>query len=163
MKVVCYSISTSHALKEAFETHLVDVTVDGRPCHLCLWDTGGQCKTSWRIHVDVQYALIALPCFAWFIHVQDLTLIMYMHCFLLTGLEDYDRIRPLAYPDTDVLLLCFMIHDDASLLVNINEKVNFTTGIHRVPIPTSFLTGCAMRLLENFEAKKRCGNGVTCV
>lgn len=31
------------------------------------------------------------------------------------GQEDYDRLRPLSYPDTDVILLCYSVTDRASL------------------------------------------------
>ncbi len=37
------------------------------------------------------------------------------------GQEDFDRLRPLSYPDTDVLLLCFSIVSPDSL-TNIYEK-----------------------------------------
>ena len=30
------------------------------------------------------------------------------------GAEDYDRLRPLSYPSTDVFLLCFSINNSAS-------------------------------------------------
>uniref|UniRef100_A0A0B6Y3Q3 Ras-like GTP-binding protein Rho1 n=1 Tax=Arion vulgaris TaxID=1028688 RepID=A0A0B6Y3Q3_9EUPU len=37
------------------------------------------------------------------------------------GQEDYDRLRPLSYPDTDVILLCFSV-DSPDSLQNISEK-----------------------------------------
>merc|ERR1712227_365345 len=37
------------------------------------------------------------------------------------GQEDYDRLRPLSYPDTDVILMCFSI-DSPNSLQNIPEK-----------------------------------------
>ena len=37
------------------------------------------------------------------------------------GQEDYDRLRPLSYPDTDVILMCFAI-DSPDSLENISEK-----------------------------------------
>ncbi|CAH8558471.1 unnamed protein product [Dicrocoelium dendriticum] len=37
------------------------------------------------------------------------------------GQEDYDRLRPLSYPDTDVILMCFSI-DSTDSRVNILEK-----------------------------------------
>ena len=37
------------------------------------------------------------------------------------GQEDYDRLRPLSYPDTDVILMCFAI-DNPDSLENIPEK-----------------------------------------
>ncbi|KAG7279854.1 hypothetical protein CRUP_016181 [Coryphaenoides rupestris] len=37
------------------------------------------------------------------------------------GQEDYDRLRPLSYPDTDVILMCFSV-DSPDSLDNIPEK-----------------------------------------
>ena len=37
------------------------------------------------------------------------------------GQEDYDRLRPLAYPDTDVFLICFSTNSPESL-VNVEQK-----------------------------------------
>ena len=37
------------------------------------------------------------------------------------GQEDYDRLRPLSYPDTNVILCCFAINAPDSL-INIKEK-----------------------------------------
>uniref|UniRef100_A0A3P9Q4Y5 Rho-related GTP-binding protein RhoA-C-like n=1 Tax=Poecilia reticulata TaxID=8081 RepID=A0A3P9Q4Y5_POERE len=37
------------------------------------------------------------------------------------GQEDYDRLRPLSYPDTDVILLCFSVVSRDSL-ANVKEK-----------------------------------------
>ena len=37
------------------------------------------------------------------------------------GQEDYDRLRPLSYPDTDVILICFSI-DSPDSLQNVVEK-----------------------------------------
>ena len=37
------------------------------------------------------------------------------------GQEEYDRLRPLSYPDTDVVLMCFSI-DNPDSLENIEEK-----------------------------------------
>jgi Ras family protein A len=39
------------------------------------------------------------------------------------GQEDYDRLMPLSYPDTDVILMCFSI-DSPDSLENIPEKWN---------------------------------------
>ncbi|RUS89599.1 hypothetical protein EGW08_002617, partial [Elysia chlorotica] len=60
-----------------FENYVADITVDGKPVELALWDTAGQ--------------------------------------------EDYDRLRPLSYPDTDAILMCFSV-DNPDSLHNISEK-----------------------------------------
>ena len=41
---------------------------------------------------------------------------------VVAGQEDYDRLRPLSYPSTDVFLVCFSIVNPASF-ENIKEKV----------------------------------------
>ncbi len=44
-----------------------------------------------------------------------------LHLWDTAGLEYYDRLRPLAYPDTDVVLVCFAVDSHASLN-NIPER-----------------------------------------
>ena len=41
---------------------------------------------------------------------------------LLIGQEDYDRLRPLSYPQTDVFLVCFSVVSPSSF-ENVREKV----------------------------------------
>lgn len=43
------------------------------------------------------------------------------------GQEDYDRLRPLSYPDTDVILMCFSIDSPDSLGV---YKANTFSQLH---------------------------------
>lgn len=45
-----------------------------------------------------------------------------LHC--VTGQEDYDRLRPLSYPQTDVFLVCFSVVSPSSF-ENVKEKVIF--------------------------------------
>eukprot|EP00300_Choanocystis_sp_HF-7_P003425 c12622_g1_i1.p1 GENE.c12622_g1_i1~~c12622_g1_i1.p1 ORF type:complete len:185 (+),score=35.22 c12622_g1_i1:133-687(+) len=54
-----------------FENYVAEITVDGVPVELSLWDTAGQ--------------------------------------------EDYDRLRPLSYTDTDVVLICYCINRPETL------------------------------------------------
>ena len=42
--------------------------------------------------------------------------------FDTAGQEDYDRLRPLSYPQTDVFLVCFSVINPASY-ENVKEKV----------------------------------------
>ena len=42
--------------------------------------------------------------------------------YTLVGQEDYDRLRPLSYPDSHVILICFAI-DSPDSLENVQEKV----------------------------------------
>jgi len=43
------------------------------------------------------------------------------------GQEDYDRLRPLSYPDSHVILICFAV-DSPDSLDNVQEKVCFSTS-----------------------------------
>ena len=44
--------------------------------------------------------------------------------FDTAGQEDYDRLRPLSYPQTDVFLVCFSVVSPSSY-ENVKEKVCF--------------------------------------
>lgn len=45
-------------------------------------------------------------------------------CTVLSlGQEDYDRLRPLSYPQTDVFLVCFSVVSPSSF-ENVKEKVS---------------------------------------
>ena len=41
------------------------------------------------------------------------------------GQEDYDRLRPLSYPDSHVILICFAV-DSPDSLDNVQEKVTIS-------------------------------------
>jgi len=41
---------------------------------------------------------------------------------VFSGQEDYDRLRPLSYPQTDVFLVCFSVVSPSSF-ENVKEKV----------------------------------------
>lgn len=53
------------------------------------------------------------------------------------GQEDYDRLRPLSYPDTDVILMCFSV-DSPDSLENIPEK--WTPEVSLTGITEQFLS-----------------------
>ena len=68
------------------------------------------------------------------------------------GQEDYDRLRPLSYPDTDVILMCFSI-DSPDSLENIPEK--WTPEVkHFCPSVPIILVG-NKKDLRNDESTKR--------
>jgi Ras family protein A len=53
------------------------------------------------------------------------------------GQEDYDRLRPLSYPDSHVILICFAI-DSPDSLDNVQEKVmHFIIFTSPLLFPTS--------------------------
>ena len=65
------------------------------------------------------------------------------YLFIVTGQEDYDRLRPLSYPQTDVFLVCFSVVAPSSF-ENVKEKVsqhfgfilNLNTSIKQFSVET---------------------------
>lgn len=55
------------------------------------------------------------------------------------GQEDYDRLRPLSYPQTDVFLICFSLVNPASF-ENVRAKVGRPDGVPYV-VQSSFMAG----------------------
>ena len=80
-----------------FDNYSANVMVDGKPINLGLWDTAGQ---------------VRLLCF-----------VSPSRRLLTTSKiqEDYDRLRPLSYPQTDVFLICFSVISPSSF-ENIQQK-----------------------------------------
>jgi len=71
------------------------------------------------------------------------------------GQEDYDRLRPLSYPDTHVLLVCFSV-DSTDSLENIGEK--WVPEVRHFCFNVFFLlVGCKKDLRDDpaFQAKMR--------
>eukprot|EP00041_Stephanoeca_diplocostata_P031926 m.1005878 g.1005878 ORF g.1005878 m.1005878 type:complete len:194 (+) comp24052_c1_seq7:262-843(+) len=63
------------------------------------------------------------------------------------GQEDYDRLRPLSYPDTNVLIICFSV-DSPDSLENVPEK--WVPEVrHFCPSVPFVLVGCKMDLRED--------------
>jgi len=68
------------------------------------------------------------------------------------GQEDYDRLRPLSYPDTNVILMCFAI-DSPDSLENIPEK--WVPEVHHFCPGVPFvLVGCKRDLRNDPETIK---------
>lgn len=68
------------------------------------------------------------------------------------GQEDYDRLRPLSYPDTDVILMCFSI-DAPDSLDNIPEK--WTPEVrHFCPNVPIILVGNKRDLRQDEQTKR---------
>ena len=66
------------------------------------------------------------------------------------GQEDYDRIRPLSYPSTDIFLICFSLVSPASY-ENIKTKW-YPEVSHHCPSAASLLIGTKLDLREDPEA-----------
>ena len=65
------------------------------------------------------------------------------------GQEDYDRLRPLSYPQTDVFLVCFSLTSPASY-ENVRSKW-FPEILHHCPYTPIILVGTKLDLRENKE------------
>jgi small GTP-binding protein len=66
------------------------------------------------------------------------------------GQEDYDRLRPLSYPSTDVFLLCYSVVNPASL-ENVRNKWNAEVT-HYCPNVPKMLVATKVDLRANSEA-----------
>ena len=75
-----------------------------------------------------------------------------MFVFLPPGQEDYDRLRPLSYPDTDVILMCFSV-DSRDSLENIQAK--WVPEIHHFCPNVPYLLIATKKDLRNDPATKQ--------
>ncbi|KAF8339821.1 small GTPase superfamily, partial [Cantharellus anzutake] len=76
------------------------------------------------------------------------------------GQEDYDRIRPLSYPDSHVILICFAI-DSPDSLDNVQEKWIFEVMHFCAGLPI-ILVGCKKDLRRDpYELQKTSQRPVT--
>jgi len=69
------------------------------------------------------------------------------------GQEDYDRLRPLSYPQTDVFLMCFSIVNPSSF-ENIGTKWHPEIS-HHCPNTPIILVGTKVDMREDREAVER--------
>jgi len=86
-----------------FDNYSCNVMVDKVAVNLGLWDTAGQ---DVRIHLPTSTTLPDL--------LADLL-------SLFSRQQDYDRLRPLSYPQTDVFIVCFSVISETSFK-NVQEK-----------------------------------------
>lgn len=74
---------------------------------------------------------------------------------LLIGQEDYDRLRPLSYPQTDVFLVCFSVVSPSSF-ENVKEKAS--DALWGLSVIHSVLIAC---MLHVFRKTKLSGIGAS--
>ena len=70
-----------------------------------------------------------------------------------TGQEDYDRLRPLSYPQTDVFLVCFSVTSPASY-ENVREKW-FPEVFHHCPGVPCLIVGTQIDLRDDPTVKEK--------
>lgn len=109
--------SLSVCLFQVFDNYAVTVMIGGEPYTLGLFDTAGmpflQHPHIIYDHPEMSAIHIFPPCFS-----------LLTRCVFSSGQEDYDRLRPLSYPQTDVFLVCFSVVSPSSF-ENVKEKVIF--------------------------------------
>jgi len=75
------------------------------------------------------------------------------------GQEDYDRLRPLSYPQTDIFLVCFSVISRSSYD---NVKTKWVPEIkHHVPDAPFMLVGTKMDLRDDPEVLKKIGSALS--
>jgi cell division control protein 42 len=72
-----------------------------------------------------------------------------VHFYALIGQEDYDRLRPLSYPQTDVFLVCFSVTSPASF-ENVKEKW-FPEVHHHCPGVPCLIVGTQVDLRDDAQ------------
>jgi len=73
--------------------------------------------------------------------------------FDTAGQEDYDRLRPLSYPQTDVFLVCFSVTSPASF-ENVREKW-FPEVHHHCPGVPCLIVGTQVDLRDDHQVKEK--------
>lgn len=104
----------SEYVPTVFDNYAVTVMIGGEPYTLGLFDTAGKLAFN-------NFVLYSI-----YVYVY-INMYIYSHVYMtharvrLSGQEDYDRLRPLSYPQTDVFLVCFSVVSPSSY-ENVREK-----------------------------------------
>lgn len=115
--IICnYSLGKQDYVPTVFDNFSANVVVDGSTVNLGLWDTAGNLLFHYFVFIRLWFLLIYL--FKWWKVLLEL-----MNCVcILTGQEDYNRLRPLSYRGADVFILAFSLISKASY-ENVAKKV----------------------------------------
>lgn len=107
-----------------FDNYSANVMVDGKPINLGLW-----VSTFQELFADQISTFLSN-------HFKD-----------TAGQEDYDRLRPLSYPQTDVFLICFSLVNPASF-ENVRAKW-YPEVRHHCPSTPIILVGTKLDLRDD--------------
>jgi cell division control protein 42 len=118
-----------------------------------------QLDTSLNIQISLKHPLVATQ----FPILQFLISSLYrigdepytLGLFDTAGQEDYDRLRPLSYPQTDVFLVCFSVTSPASF-ENVREKW-FPEVHHHCPGVPCLIVGTQTDLRDDPSVREKLG------
>lgn len=102
----------SNLLWQVFDNYAVTVMIGGEPYTLGLFDTAG------KVVFSPPFPINSIPFGGKYPEINK-----WICAVLSLGQEDYDRLRPLSYPQTDVFLVCFSVVSPSSF-ENVKEKVS---------------------------------------
>ena len=120
-----------------FDNYAATLLIDERPIKLNLWDTGFFHIIFFKFVFKIKKKFYNHYFF--FIHQN----------FLSAGQEEYDTLRPLSYPKTDIFLICFSITNPASL-ENVRLKWYPELRHHSKDTPIELVV-CFFSPSNNFE------------
>ena len=127
-----------------FDNYAVTVMIGGEPYTL------GKFRNLCKFHFDWPLGHKYVVQLSY----RNLTMVhitFYSGLFDTAGQEDYDRLRPLSYPQTDVFLVCLSVVSPSSF-ENVREKwVPEIT--HHCPKTPFLIVGKLIRLMDNLMYK----------
>jgi len=111
----------SEYVPTVFDNYAVTVMIGGEPYTLGLFDTAGMFMLMLLIVSATELRSIQSSCRG--NENARISSKSYVQLMFISGQEDYDRLRPLSYPQTDVFLVCFSVVSPSSF-ENVREKVS---------------------------------------